>query len=207
MYKRHKASRGPHSRALLDELDTRVQVNENGQRKLTTKLELVFKHAVNAAVGGDYSVLPVLVKLLQIPDLSKNELHTRVRIWGGGRPTEVTKLQLIYINVVNSAARGDRKASRTLLKLLEVARLDFEAPLARDILLPDLSTLSVEELHKLQQQLLPPKEQSLKWLQEHGVPDLSTLSLKQLTDLYFENLNEAPIDVLQLLRKSCARRS
>jgi hypothetical protein len=47
--------------AIEQELDARVTVTENGRRRRISKLEVVAKHLVNKAAGGDLKAIPLLL--------------------------------------------------------------------------------------------------------------------------------------------------
>jgi Family of unknown function (DUF5681) len=51
---------------LLAELDTKVAISEGGRPRKATKLALIIKRVVNAAVRGDFKAFPALVKLLEL---------------------------------------------------------------------------------------------------------------------------------------------
>jgi hypothetical protein len=47
--------------AIEQELDTRVTVTENGRRRRISKREVIAKHLVNKAAGGDLKAIPLLL--------------------------------------------------------------------------------------------------------------------------------------------------
>jgi hypothetical protein len=47
--------------AIEQELDARVTVTENGRRRRISKLEVVAKHLVNKAAGGDLKAIPLVL--------------------------------------------------------------------------------------------------------------------------------------------------
>jgi hypothetical protein len=46
---------------IREELDRRITVTENGQRKTITKAEAIVKQLINKAVGGDAKVIPLIL--------------------------------------------------------------------------------------------------------------------------------------------------
>jgi hypothetical protein len=47
--------------AIEDELQARIPVTENGERKQISKLQVIAKHLVNKAAGGDLKAIPLLL--------------------------------------------------------------------------------------------------------------------------------------------------
>ena len=65
--------------AIEQELDTRVTVTENGKRRRISKLEVIAKHLVNKAAGGDLKEIPHLL----------NEARTREGNLSAAQPDQV----------------------------------------------------------------------------------------------------------------------
>jgi Family of unknown function (DUF5681) len=60
---------------LMRELDSKLTINENGQRKVITKLEGIWKRSVNKAVTGDPKSIRLVVDHLPRADESAAELQ------------------------------------------------------------------------------------------------------------------------------------
>jgi hypothetical protein len=77
--------------AIEQELDTRVTVTENGRRRRISKREVIAKHLVNKAAGGDLKAIPLLLNEARArqSDLPKPGLPPPADRSGGAPPSDI----------------------------------------------------------------------------------------------------------------------
>ena len=89
--------------ALEQELNSRVMVTENGRRKRISKRQVIAKHLVNKAAGGDFKAMPLLL----------NEIRSRESGAADAGPNQVfdtpedrTVLENMIARIRSSSAEG-----------------------------------------------------------------------------------------------------